>query len=94
MAVYIANPIFVDAFKIVSIDGLSPDDGSILLTTEDGVNRIADKGMIARYVPKVNDYWVIQEDGYEYVNPKDVFERKYSLYTGSGLSEHKLARGF
>ena len=23
------------------------------------------------------DYWVIQPDSYVYLNPKDVFERKY-----------------
>jgi hypothetical protein len=33
--------------------------------------------MLARYVPEVGDYLVTQEDGYEYFNPKDVFERKY-----------------
>ncbi len=34
--------------------------------------------MIARMTPQVGDYLVIQEDGYEYLNPKEVFERKYS----------------
>jgi hypothetical protein len=34
--------------------------------------------MTARYMPVVGDYWVIQSDGYIYLNPKDVFERKYS----------------
>ena len=34
--------------------------------------------MIARYVPKTGDYLVTQEDGYIYVNPREVFERKYS----------------
>lgn len=33
--------------------------------------------MLARYVPEVGDYLVTQEDGYEYFNPKEVFERKY-----------------
>jgi len=34
--------------------------------------------MIARFEPQLGDYWVIQEDGYVYLNPKEVFERKYS----------------
>lgn len=34
--------------------------------------------MTSRYQPVVGDYLVIQEDGYEYLNPKEVFERKYS----------------
>lgn len=33
--------------------------------------------MTARIEPKVGDYHVKQEDGYCYLNPKDVFERKY-----------------
>ena len=33
--------------------------------------------MCARMIPQVGDYWVIQSDGYVYLNPKDVFERKY-----------------
>jgi hypothetical protein len=33
--------------------------------------------MLARLVPEVGDYLVTQEDGYEYFNPKYVFERKY-----------------
>ena len=34
--------------------------------------------MLARYHPQIDDYLVIQEDGYTYVNPKSVFERKYN----------------
>src|ERR1700691_2146243 len=33
--------------------------------------------MTARYAPKVGDYWVVQSDGYAYLNPAEVFERKY-----------------
>lgn len=35
--------------------------------------------MMARYTPVVGDYWVVQEDGYIYLNPRDVFERKYQF---------------
>ena len=73
---YRANPVIVDAFKIVSVKekpcGLS-------VTTEDGKEREGHHDdLFARYAPVAGDYWVIQEDGYEYVNPKAVFERKYS----------------
>ena len=34
--------------------------------------------MTARYQPKIGDYLVRAEDGYEYLNPANVFERKYS----------------
>lgn len=33
--------------------------------------------MTARYFPEPGDYLVKQEDGYLYINPKAVFERKY-----------------
>lgn len=78
---YRANPVIVDAFKIVSIMGgqnepnvgptysLELDSGSIVTATAE---------MCARMSPTVGDYWVIQSDGYIYLNPKDVFERKYS----------------
>lgn len=40
--------------------------------------------MISRFIPQAADYWVIQEDGYVYLNPKDVFERKYSKLPENG----------
>ncbi|MBK5570106.1 MAG: hypothetical protein I8N66_27295 [Ensifer sp. SSB1] len=35
--------------------------------------------MTSRYVPVAGDFVVTQEDGYVYLNPRDVFTRKYSL---------------
>lgn len=74
---YQANPVLVDAFIIIGVGAVLPD-GSMHAATQDGSNRIATKEMISRFIPSAGDYWVIQSDGYEYVNPKDVFERKYS----------------
>lgn len=74
---YVAKPVEVEAFTIVSV-GKADASMSVDVATDDGVNRIADPGMLARYQPRPGDYWVIQADGYEYLNPKDVFERKYS----------------
>ena len=74
--IYEANPVRVDAHIIISVGAVLPN-GSMHVATQDGENRIATASMISRYIPVAGDYWVIQEDGYEYVNPKDVFERKY-----------------
>jgi hypothetical protein len=68
---YVANPVEVDAFRIKAIW-----QGRDFLL-EDGQERSATPEMLARITPHVGDYWVVQSDGYEYLNPKDVFERKY-----------------
>jgi hypothetical protein len=72
---YIANPVEVDAFKIekVTVGG----DGCFHCLLEDGRKMEPSAGMVARMEPKSGDYWVVQSDGYEYLNPKEVFERKY-----------------
>jgi hypothetical protein len=74
---YIANPVLVEAEEIVSASTLL-EDGSVHLALKNGENFTADKGMTARLVPKEGDYLVTQADGYRYLNPKEVFERKYS----------------
>lgn len=74
---YIANPALVDAHIIVSAGTINPD-GSMNLAIQNGENVVATKEMMARYIPQEGDYWVIQPDGYIYLNPKDVFERKYT----------------
>ena len=74
---YQANPVIVEAFKIVSVDPAT-GNGNVNCMTEDGQVRKADPPMLSRYNPMVGDYWVVQYDGYEYLNPKAVFERKYS----------------
>ncbi len=75
---YQAKPVIVDAHEIVSVSE-QKNNGEIDVATRDGVNRVATPEMCARYRPKEGDYWVVQEDGYEYLNPKDVFERKYQM---------------
>lgn len=74
---YQANPVIVDAFIIIDVDRIL-GNGSIAVKTQDGQSRTATKEMISRFIPSKGDYWVVQSDGYEYVNPKDVFKRKYS----------------
>jgi hypothetical protein len=71
----------VDAFEIRGVMGYEddiPKEGlGLLLYGHDEVTVTPE--MCARYVPELGDYYVIQSDGYAYVNPKSVFERKYRL---------------
>ncbi len=86
---YRANPVIVDAFKILAINGGKGEPGvgpTYDLVIGDGVGRpqpaVATPEMCARMTPAIGDYWVIQSDGYAYLNPKDVFERRYSPAAG------------
>ena len=74
---YQAKPVIVDAFVITKV-GRPNADCSVDCELDEGVTEIATCEMMSRMVPKAGDYWVIQSDGYAYLNPKDVFERKYS----------------
>jgi 3-dehydroquinate synthase class II len=72
-----ANPVRVNARKISELTSF--EDGSgFLAEFDEGDNVHITNLMTARYEPVVGDYVVVQDDGYIYVNPKDVFERKYS----------------
>jgi hypothetical protein len=74
---YQANPVIVDAFKITFVTAKQTLGGSTALELEDGSTVVATAEMTARMTPVEGDYWVIQPDGYIYLNPKEVFERKY-----------------
>ena len=75
---YVANPVQVTAFKIERLGMKIADGGGLVLHLDNGGEVVATEEMISRISPKIDDYWVIQEDGYVYLNPKEVFERKYS----------------
>jgi hypothetical protein len=77
---HIANPVEVDAAYIVDAapDGRGGWHLKIDFGNEDIRSAHATAAMCSRYSPTLGDYWVVQEDGYAYVNPKEVFERKYS----------------
>lgn len=79
-----ARPVNVYATKIARIiPCLSKEDPTAqtgwCFEFEDGSEKRVrcDDGMLARLMPAVGDYLVTQEDGYEYFNPREVFERKY-----------------
>ena len=90
---YQAKPVLVDAFVIAKVGPLADQGGNFrTLTLEDGKLVLADSGMLARYTPEAGDYWVVQEDGYVYVNPKSVFERKYGPVEPNALELGAAAR--
>ena len=75
---YRANPVEVDADKILEVMKGTPDT-PMILKLENGRLYSPNASMLARIDPVAGDYVVVQADGYVYLNPKDVFERKYSL---------------
>lgn len=98
-ATHIANPVRVQAVRILEVtditdlsDGKGATHPDLFLNLEGGGTFVADSTMTSRYVPVPGDYLVTQEDGYVYLNPKDVFERKYSELPAaapSGLAPHQ-----
>jgi hypothetical protein len=74
---YVGNPVVVDAFVIVKVHEPIQDGTRRLDCAEGKMFRVTPE-MTARYTPVPGDYVVVQADGYEYINPKEVFERKYS----------------
>lgn len=83
---HIANPVRVTAIRIEEVTDITnrePGCGQsapdLMLRLSDGNNYRAGMDMTARYTPVAGDYLVRQEDGYEYLNPKDVFEHKYRV---------------
>jgi hypothetical protein len=81
---HVANPVRVEAAVIVDVDitGPVPDCGvDVIVSLADGTQKdvhLSDE-MVSRFIPGPGDYLVTQEDGYQYINPKAVFERKYRL---------------
>lgn len=79
---YIANSVLVEAAAIKRIDEKDPTSGKFLVHVENtngGTTPITVTPEMASRIRnlKIGDYVVIQSDGYVYLNPKDVFERKY-----------------
>lgn len=74
---YVANPVEVDAERIVEIVSPATSDHPMILKLDNGKLWSPNAGMLARMVPVVGDYVVTQSDGYVYLNPKEIFERKY-----------------
>ena len=98
---YQAKPVIVDAFEIAVVQKLEdgrflckfvlPDLNTALNSSEPAVG-MATPDMTSRMVPKAGDYWIIQSDGYVYLNPKEVFERKYGPVDPNALELGAAAR--
>jgi hypothetical protein len=73
---HIANPVAVTAKVITGIQSIV--EGAMLALEGTDTEHFVDHAMLARYTPTPGDYLVTQDDGYTYVNPKAVFERKYA----------------
>lgn len=82
---YQANPVIVDAYKILEVGNVV--EQGLALSIDRDVDSIvfATPEMTSRMEPSVGDYWVIQSDGYIYLNPQAVFERKYSRVQPNAL---------
>lgn len=76
---HVANPVPVKAWPIVGVRGMGDqaDREAAVLMLEGRHDFAPTEEMMARHCPQVGDYLVEQEDGYVYINPKAVFERKY-----------------
>lgn len=77
MDAFIANPVRVLAARIIEVGEQNPVTHRFDLVLENGTTFEAGEDMLARYMPVPGDFLVTQEDGYTYVNPREVFERKY-----------------
>lgn len=73
---YTANPVIVDGHEIAEV-GIAALDGTLITLKNGHVAKVSPE-MLSRMTPVPGDYYVVQQDGYAYLNPKAVFERKYS----------------
>ena len=70
---YSANPVIVDAYKIIRCK--TDENGDYQIKLDNGEWKTPTIEMMARYKPTIGDYWVISSDGYIYLNPKHVFQK-------------------
>lgn len=75
---YYANPVTVEAVRIAAVLQSDATTQGLWLKLEDDRVFHATAEQIARFTPEPGDFVVTQADGYVYLNPKAVFERKYS----------------
>lgn len=92
MARYVCNPIEVDAFQIVEVLKCNiercPDwKREVIVKLENGDVYDCDPSKTSRMIPQIGDYLVRTHnpDEYEYLNPKHVFEAKYTRISESPL---------
>lgn len=49
-----------------------------------GALRLFQPGMTTRYQPKVGDFWIVYDDGYEAISQREPFLEGYALVEGKG----------
>ncbi len=81
---YRANPVIVEAQRIKTVRGNKDSaaggaSSDFVCLLENGTEFRPHYTMTSRMTPVPGDYVVVQDDGYTYLNPKDVFERKYAM---------------
>lgn len=91
MARYVARPVLADAWQIVEVQQgsmLDRCDLSYSIRLEGSSDFILlTHAQVARHRPVKGDYFVRQQDGYEYVAPKAVHERKYRCIEREGFDD-------
>lgn len=88
---YVANPVIVDAWQITEVGPLREDGSRVCFSGDRDVSHLATAAQMSRMTPVRGDYVVTQSDGYIYLNPKDVFERKYSPLSGMAVNQMQAA---
>lgn len=76
MGKYKYKPVEVEGFVITKVRCIC-QNAEYEITLENGEMKFVGQKMTARMIPVKGDYFVIQGDGYEYLNPKVVFEKKF-----------------
>lgn len=64
------------------------DEGKLLVRQADGTTAEAEVmcGMFERYLPQIGDYYVVCEDGYAAISPKEAFENGYERVEADGAA--------
>lgn len=87
MSTYQSNPVTIEAAEIVSVGSDAGGDGvSFPLGISDGstvVELYVNPAQFGNHEPAVGDYWIMGDGGDNYLCPKAVFEKKYSLVDSS-----------
>jgi cephalosporin hydroxylase len=79
----------VHAGKIVDVTHGNGTRITILDSKGNNKHVLLDMVIVARYTPKVGDYYVVYEDGYASISPKKAFEEGYSLIVERSKEEQE-----
>ena len=71
------------ALKIETLKPSVPDNGTLLLTSQDTRFKpfILDSLFVQKHNPKAGGYYVVYDDGYNSYSPAKAFEEGYTLIT-------------